>query len=67
MPTYVEDSKTTALFLFNHVIARFRVPQSIVTNHRSHFHNQMMEELSTKLGFHHENSMPYYPQDNGQC
>ena len=26
----------------------------------------MMEELSTKLGFCHENSMPYYPQANGQ-
>ena len=26
----------------------------------------MMEELSDKLGFLHENSTPYYPQDNGQ-
>ena len=26
----------------------------------------MMEELSAKLGFHHENSTPYYPQANGQ-
>ena len=26
----------------------------------------MMEELSAKLGFHHENSKPYYPQANGQ-
>ena len=33
MPTYAEDGKTAALFLFNHVIARFRVPQSIVTDH----------------------------------
>ena len=66
MPTYAKDSKTTALFLFNHVIERFRVPQSIVTDHGSHFHNQMMEELSAKLGFFHENSTPYYPQANGQ-
>ena len=55
MPTYAEDGKTTALFLFNHVIARFRVPHPIVTDHGSHFCNQMMEELSAKLGFHHEN------------
>ena len=60
MPTCVEDGNTATLFLFNHVIARFGVPQSIVTNHGSHFHNQMMEELSAKLGFLHENSMPYY-------
>ena len=66
MPTYAEDGKTTALFLFNHVIERFGVPQSIVTNHRSHFRNQMMEELSAKLGFLHENSTPYYLQANCQ-
>ena len=66
MPTYAEDGKTASLFLFNHVIARFGVPQSIVTDHRSHFRNQMMVELSAKLGFRHENSTPYYPQANGQ-
>ena len=66
MPTYAEDGKTTTLFLFNHIIAIFEVPQSIVIDHGSHFYNQMMEELSTKLGFHHENSTPYYPQANGQ-
>ena len=26
----------------------------------------MMEELSAKLGFHHENSTPYYLQANDQ-
>ena len=26
----------------------------------------MMEELSAKLGFRHENSTPYYLQANGQ-
>ena len=66
MPMYVEDGKNATLFLFNHVICRFRVPQSIFTNHESHFWNQMMNELSTKLGFHHENSTPYYLQANGQ-
>ena len=25
-----------------------------------------MEELSTKLGFRHDNSTPYYPQDDDQ-
>ena len=60
MPTYAEDGKTATLFLFNHIIARFGVPQSIVTDHGSHFQNQMMAELSAKLGFFHENSTPYY-------
>ena len=43
MPTYTEDGKTTALFLFNHIIARFGFPESIITNHGSHSRNQMME------------------------
>ena len=55
IPTYAEDGKIATLFLFKHVIARFGVPQAIVTNHGSHFCNQMMVELSAKPGFHHEN------------
>ena len=59
-------SPTTLKPLFNHIIDRFGVPQSIITDHGSHFCNQMMEELSAKLGFRHENSMSYYLQANGQ-
>ena len=66
MPTYAEDGNTAVLFLFNCMIARFGVLQCIVTDHRSHLQNQMMTDLSTKLGFFHENSTPYYPQANGQ-
>ena len=58
--------KTATLFLFNHVIARFGVPQPIVTDHGSHFRNFMMSELTKKLGLHHDNSTPYYPQANVQ-
>jgi hypothetical protein len=66
MPTYKADGKTAALFVFNQIIARFGVPQSIVTDNGSHFRNEMMSELSARLGFRHENSSPYYPQANGQ-
>jgi hypothetical protein len=66
MPTFLNDGRTATLFVFNHIIARFGVPQAIVTDHGSHFQNQMMGELHTKLGFLHENSSPYYPQENGQ-
>ena len=60
MPTYVKDGNTSTLFLLNHVIARFGFPQSIVTDHRSHFWKHIMIDLSAKLGFLHENSTPYY-------
>jgi hypothetical protein len=66
MPTFDNTGKTTTLFIFNHIIAHFGVPQAIVTDHGSHFRNFMMSELIEKLGLHHENSTPYYPQANGQ-
>ena len=65
MPTYAEDDKTAALFLFNHIIARFKIPRAIVTDHESHFQNKTMAKFSVKLGFRHNNSTPYYTQDNG--
>jgi len=40
--------------------------QAIVTDHGSHFRNQMMVELTAKLGLSHDSSTPYYPQANGQ-
>jgi hypothetical protein len=66
MPTFLNDGETATLFLFNQVITRFRVSREIVTDHGSHFQNQMMSELASKLGFKQEHSSPYYPQENGQ-
>jgi len=66
MPTLNNTDEMAALFFFNHVVARFGVPQAIVTDHRSHFCNHMMVELAAKLGLSHNNSTPYYPQTNGQ-
>jgi hypothetical protein len=65
MMTFDNTGKTSALFLFNFVIARFGVPQAIVTDHGSHFRNFMMSKLTKKLGLRHDNSTPYYPQANG--
>jgi hypothetical protein len=44
----------------------FRVPQQLVSDHGKHFENEIFAELSSKLGFTHEFSSPYYPQSNGQ-
>ena len=56
-----------ALFTFNHIIARFRVPkQQLVTDHGSHFQNAMMIELSSQLGFRQGHSSPYCLKANGQ-
>jgi hypothetical protein len=66
MLTFDNTGKTATLFIFNHIIAQFGVPQAIVTNHGSHFRNFMMSELTEKLDLRHENSPPYYPQANVQ-
>jgi hypothetical protein len=62
MPTFDNTEKIVALFIFNHIITIFGVPQAIFIDHDSHFHNFMMSELTEKLGLQHENSTPYYPR-----
>jgi hypothetical protein len=66
MPTMKSDGKTTNFFVFNQIITRFGILSEIVNDHGSHFQNEMMIELASKLGFKHDHSSPYYPQENGQ-
>jgi hypothetical protein len=61
MPTFDNTTKIAALFIFNHIITRFGVPQAIFIDHGTHFHNFIMFELTDKLSLQHENSTPYYP------
>jgi hypothetical protein len=53
MPTFNNIEKTATLFIFNHIIARFGVPQAIITDHDIHFRNFMMSELTENLGLLH--------------
>jgi hypothetical protein len=66
MPTIKSDGKNTKLFMFNHIISHFRIPKYIFSDHGSHFHNEMMTELESNLGFTNGHTSPYYPQENGQ-
>jgi hypothetical protein len=66
LPRISNDCIVVALFIFYHIIARFDVPKNIVMEHGSHFLNKMTTKLVSRLGFRHENSTPYYPQENGQ-
>jgi hypothetical protein len=50
MPTFNNDGKTTTLFIFNQIIARFGIPKDIVTEHGSHFQKKMMFDLTSNLG-----------------
>eukprot|EP00253_Pinus_taeda_P031189 PITA_31189 len=49
MPTLNNGGEMAALFFFNLVVAKFGVPQAIVTDHGSYFHNHMMSELTAIL------------------
>jgi transposase InsO family protein len=66
MATVKSDGNTATFFVFNHIIAWFKIPREIVTDHGSHFQNEMMKELASKLGFKNGHYSPYYPQENGQ-
>jgi hypothetical protein len=59
------NGNIVAFFVFNQIIANFRILSDIVTDHGSHFQNEMLEELESKLGFKHGHSSPYYPKENG--
>jgi hypothetical protein len=37
MPTFDNTGKNATLFIFNHIITQFGVPQAIVMHHGSHF------------------------------
>ena len=66
MPTFKADGETKTFFMFNQIITHFGIPKEIVTDHGSHFHNNMMTELTTMLGFKQDHSSSFYPQANGQ-
>jgi transposase InsO family protein len=66
MPTIKYDGKTIAFFIFNKIISQFRIPVEIVTNHGSHFQNEMLKELASKLEFKHGHYSLYYAQENGK-
>jgi hypothetical protein len=61
MLKFSNDGETTALFIFNQIVARFNILKEIVTDHGSHFQSKMMSELTSILGFKQEHSSPYYP------
>ena len=51
MPSFKVDGETIAYFIFNQIIARFDIPNRIVTDRGSHFQSNMMRKLTTMSGF----------------
>jgi transposase InsO family protein len=64
MPIVKFDDETTTIFVFNQIIAQFGIQKDIFTDHGSHFQNEMMVDLASKMGFKQDHASPYYPQEN---
>ena len=54
-------------FVKEHIIYRFGIPQTIITNQGTMFTSGEFEEFSTGMGIRLLNSSPYYAQANGQA
>ena len=71
MPKWVEaqgcavnDTRVVCKFL-SKLFARFRIPQSIISDGGTHFCNRNKEALLARYGIKHKIATPYHPQTNG--
>lgn len=53
-------------FIQNHIIYRFRIPETITKYQGSFFTRRKMVEFTSVTGFKLVTSTPYYAQANGQ-
>ena len=60
-------ASTVVKFIKRNIIARFGVPQDIVTDNGPQFISQELRDMCGKFGIHLHHSSPYYPQGNGQA
>ena len=60
------DARSTAKFIYEHIITRFGCSIEIVTDQGTHFINQVITELLGTFMVIHLKSTPYYLRGNGQ-
>jgi len=60
------DQKAVIIFIQNHVVYRFGVPETITTDQGSTFIGRKMVDFADQTGFNLLTSTPYYAQANGQ-
>nr|XP_027088695.1 uncharacterized protein K02A2.6-like [Coffea arabica] len=57
--------KVVANFLRNHIICRFRVPETLITDNAKNLNNDRVDGLCEQFKIRHRNSAIYRPQMNG--
>jgi hypothetical protein len=67
IPTKTATASDAAHFLYNHIVARYGIPETILSDNGAHFANEVIENLVKILTIRHRFSTPYYPQSNGRA
>ncbi|XP_027075959.1 uncharacterized protein [Coffea arabica] len=57
--------KVVANFSRDHIICRFGVPETLITDNAKHLNNDMVDRLCEQFKIRHRNSAIYRPQMNG--
>ncbi|KAM2597296.1 hypothetical protein TB2_041632 [Malus domestica] len=66
--SYAElTSKEVCDFVEEHIVTRFGVPETIITDNGTIFTAERFKEYTANLKIRLEQSTPYYPQANGQA
>src|SRR5262249_16104925 len=65
---YAEIKTSTVVkFVMHNIIAKFGIPQAIVTDNGPQFISQELKGLCDRYGIQLHHSSLYYPQGNGQA
>lgn len=59
------SAENTADFIYDDIICRHGAPQTILSDHGTHFKNHLIKHLCEKFKIRHRFSSPYHPQTNG--
>lgn len=57
--------ETTTDFLFEYVLTRFSCLKLFMSDHGTHFLNEMINALTEEFQVYHQKSTPYHPHANG--
>jgi hypothetical protein len=67
LPTKTATAGEAANFIYNHVICRYGIPESIQSDNGPQYANEVITHLVQILKIRHHFSTPYYPQANGRA
>jgi len=67
IPAKTAAASEAANFIYNQLVCRYGVPQSIQSDNVPQYANDAIENLAQILNFHHHFSTQYYPQANGRA